>query len=206
MAPHSRVSHPPLSIDSETLFNRYARFVASFLYRQGARGADIEDLVQDVFLTAHRKGGYRAGVASPTTYLAHLALEANLKRRRGESRWQRSHSSEATEATVGGGPSGPAETLAAREGARRLQAALDEMDPGHRAVFILFELEGEACDSIAAGLEIPIGTVYSRLHAARRAFRESASRSARRDARRDEGAPRPLMRETGAVLRAKESA
>jgi RNA polymerase sigma-70 factor (ECF subfamily) len=71
VAPDSRDSHPTDSIDSETLFNRYARFVASFLYRQGARGADIEDLVQDVFLTAHRKGGYRVGVASPTTFLAH---------------------------------------------------------------------------------------------------------------------------------------
>ncbi len=202
MAPESRGSPPgTVSIDSETLFSRYAQFVASFLFRQGARGADIEDLVQDVFLTAHRKGGYRAGVASPTTFLAHLALEANLKRRRGESRWQRSHTSDATEATVGVGPSSPAETLAARESARRLQAALDEMDPGHRAVFILFELEGESCDSIAAGLGVPIGTVYSRLHAARRAFRESVTRSERRD----EGEPRRRMHDA-TLLRAKESA
>jgi RNA polymerase sigma-70 factor (ECF subfamily) len=186
VATDARDSHPePVSIDSETLFNVYARFVASFLYRQGARGADIEDLVQDVFLTAHRKGGYRAGAASPTTFLAHLALEANLKRRRGESRWQRSHSHEASGATVGSGPSSPTETMAARESARRLQAALEAMEPGHRAVFILFELEGEPCDSIAAGLRLPVGTVYSRLHAARRAFRESVTRSERRD----DGAP-----------------
>ncbi len=112
MAPDARGSRPePISIDSETLFSRYAQFVASFLYRQGARGADIEDLVQDVFLTAHRKGGYRAGAASPTTFLAHLALEANLKRRRGESRWQRSQSADASEATVGGGPSSPSDSV-----------------------------------------------------------------------------------------------
>jgi RNA polymerase sigma-70 factor (ECF subfamily) len=207
VAPDSSDSRAaPVSIDSETLFNLYARFVASFLYRQGARGDDIEDLVQDVFLTAHRKGGYRAGAASPTTFLAHLALEANLKRRRGEGRWQRSHSNEATVATVGAGPSSPSDALAARESARRLQAALDEMEPGHRAVFILFELEGEACDSIAAGLRLPIGTVYSRLHAARRAFRESVTRSERRDGRRDDGAPRRRLPEGPAVFRAKESA
>ena len=203
MAPDSRAPHPePVSIDSETLFNLYARFVASFLYRHGARGADIEDLVQDVFLTAHRKGGYRAGVASPTTFLAHLALEANLKRRRGESRWQRSHGTEASGATHGSNPSSPADTLAARESARRLQAALDAMEPGHRTVFILFELEGESCDSIAAGLRLPVGTVYSRLHAARRAFRESVTRSERRD----DGAPMRRMPERAPVLRAKESA
>jgi RNA polymerase sigma-70 factor (ECF subfamily) len=54
-------------IDSETLFKRYAGFVATFLFRHGARGADLDDLVQDVFLTAHRRGGYRPGAASATT-------------------------------------------------------------------------------------------------------------------------------------------
>jgi RNA polymerase sigma-70 factor (ECF subfamily) len=187
------------------LFKLYATFVASFLYRQGARGADIDDLVQEVFLTAHRRGGYRPGVASPTTFLAHLALEANLKRRRGDGRWQRSRTDEATEAMAGRAPADPAQALAARDAARRLQAALDAMDDGHRAVFILFELEGESCDAIAAGLELPVGTVYSRLHAARRAFRQSAARGQRRD----EGAPRcgaPGMSVLGADLRLKEPA
>jgi RNA polymerase sigma-70 factor (ECF subfamily) len=80
------------------------------------------------------------------------------------------------------------------------------MDAGHRAVFILFELEGESCESIAAGLEVPIGTVYSRLHAARRAFREHAARRAR-GAGRDDPEDRPMLqalRQPG--LRPKESA
>jgi RNA polymerase sigma-70 factor, ECF subfamily len=192
-----------VSIDSETLFKLYASFVASFLYRQGARGADIDDMVQDVFLTAHRRGGYRPGAASPTTFLAHLALEANLKRRRGDGRWQRSHSDEASAATSGCGPADPAQAMAAREATRRLQAALDAMDAGHRAVFILFELEGESCESIGAGLRLPIGTVYSRLHAARRAFRESVARGERRE----EGAPRRYAyEERTPMLAAKEPA
>jgi RNA polymerase sigma-70 factor (ECF subfamily) len=196
-------------MDSESLFRQYASFVASFLYRQGARGADIDDMVQDVFLTAHRRGGYRPGVASPTTFLAHIALEANLKRRRGDGRWQRSRSDEATVATVGRGPSDPAQALAALEAARRLQSALDAMEHGHRAVFILFELEGESCDSIAAGLQLPVGTVHSRLHTARKAFRESVARSERRgghERRRDDEAPRRAMTEPHAILRPKESA
>jgi RNA polymerase sigma-70 factor (ECF subfamily) len=204
VAPETRGATSPAGIDSETLFKLYAGFVASFLYRQGARGADIEDLVQEVFLTAHRRGGYRPGVASPTTFLAHLALEANLARRRGEGRWQRSHTDEATVATVGAAPADPAQAFAAREAARRLQAALDRIEPGQRAVFVLFELEGESCDSIAAGLQLPVGTVHSRLHAARKAFRESVARGERRD-RRDE-APRVSMARVSAALRAKETA
>jgi RNA polymerase sigma-70 factor, ECF subfamily len=187
------------AIDSEALFRLYAGFVASFLYRQGARGADIEDLVQEVFLTAHRRGGYRPGAASPTTFLAHIALEANLKRRRGDGRWQRSHTDEATVATVGAAPADPAQAFAARESARRLQAVLDRIEPGQRAVFVLFEIEGESCDSIAAGLELPVGTVHSRLHAARKAFREAVARGERRD-RHDE-APRVAMASVRAMLR-----
>ncbi|HEX3769342.1 MAG TPA: RNA polymerase sigma factor [Polyangiaceae bacterium] len=193
-------------IDSETLFKRYAGFVATFLFRHGARGADLDDLVQDVFLTAHRRGGYRPGAASATTYLAHIALEANLQRRRGEGRWRNAHSDEATGAVVGRPPTDPAQALATKDAARRLQETLDVMDAGHRAVFILFELEGESCESIAAGLEVPIGTVYSRLHAARRAFREHAARRAR-GAGRDDPEERPMLqalRQPG--LRPKESA
>jgi RNA polymerase sigma-70 factor (ECF subfamily) len=60
------------------------------------------------------------------------------------------------------------------------------MDPGQRAVFILFELHGESCEAIAAGLEIKLGTVYSRLHAARRAFRAAASRASILDGKDDD--------------------
>jgi RNA polymerase sigma-70 factor (ECF subfamily) len=182
---------PPEGLtSSETLFRRHARFVASFLYRLGARGPDLDDAVQEVFLSAHRKGGYRPGAASPTTFLARLALEANLSRRRRQGRWDTARTDEAARAALGRSPADPSQELASKEAALRLQAALDAMDPPHRAVFILFELEGESCESIAAGLHVPVGTVHSRLHAARRAFRTSATRGTVRD----DVAPGRLMR------------
>ena len=182
---------PAASIDSETLFRLHARFVASFLYRLGVRGADIEDAVQEVFLTAHRRGGYRQGAASPTTFLAQLALEVNLARRRRASRSHAADPNDLAAATVGEPPADPAQALVAKDAARRLQAAMDAMDHAHRAVFVLFELEGEACESIAAGLKIPVGTVFSRLHAARRAFREHVARGSRDG----DGAPRRRLYE-----------
>ena len=177
-----RESVPDLgSADSEALFRAYASFVASFLYRLGARDGELEDLVQDVFLTAHRKGGYRPGAASPTTFLARLALEARLARRRRESRWRAAKQDDAALATVGAEPSDPSRALAEKQVALRLQAALDSIEPGARAVFVLFELDGETCESIAAGLNLKLGTVYSRLHAARRAFRIAVSKSEERE-------------------------
>ena len=56
---------------------------------------------------------------------------------------------------------------------QRVQLAIDTLSLEHRAAFILFELEGESCESIASGLQIPLGTVYSRLHAARRGFQKA---------------------------------
>nr|WP_276603309.1 sigma factor-like helix-turn-helix DNA-binding protein [Nannocystis pusilla] len=70
---------------------------------------------------------------------------------------------------------------------RRVQQALDTLEEGKRAVFILFELEGESCEAIAAGLGIPIGTVYSRLHKARKLFMEAHARLVA-------APPRPLAR------------
>ena len=57
-----------------------------------------------------------------------------------------------------------------------MQAALDKLDDDKCAVFVLFEIEGETCESIAAGLQVPIGTVYSRLHAARAQFTKAHAR------------------------------
>jgi len=187
----------PAAIDSEALFRRYASFVASFLYRLGTHLAEIDDLVQDVFLTAHHRGGYRPGAASPTTFLARLALEANLARRRRDSRWHAARSDEAARATVGPPPADPGQALSAKRAAEQFELALQGMDPGRRVVFILFELHGESCESIAAGLGLKLGTVHSRLHAARRAFREAVSRNEHRDD--EEGKRTPALQARGAA-------
>jgi len=40
-------------------------------------------------------------------------------------------------------------------------------------VFVMFEIDGLSCDEIAATIGVPVGTVYSRLHAARRDFQKA---------------------------------
>lgn len=70
----------------------------------------------------------------------------------------------------------PTDTVEAWESLGRVRVALESLDLPHRAVFVLFELQGESCDDIAAGLGIPTGTVYSRLHKARKQFTEAYAR------------------------------
>ncbi len=183
----ARVTH----LDGGSLFRAHARFVASFLARLGVERPELDDAVQEVFLIAHRRGGFVEGAAQPTTWLAEIALRIASGMRRSRRRRDNAHAAvlvpDKTDAT-------PFESLAAAESLARVQRALDTLRLEHRAVFILYEIEGASCESIAAGMQIPIGTVYSRLHAARRGFQDAYARLGD-DA---EGAPlsTPARRET----------
>jgi RNA polymerase sigma-70 factor, ECF subfamily len=73
------------------------------------------------------------------------------------------------------------EELADQKRARQLlDEALDAMDLDLRAVFVLFELEELTAPEIAALLELPVGTVSSRLRRAREEFRAIVARIRRR--------------------------
>lgn len=133
-------------------------------------------MVQEVFLVAHRRGGFVPGAARPTTWLAEITLRVVSSGRRRVRRSREESDTEAVAAAEARRGSSPGEQVEAKEALRRVQDALDTLDEGKRAVFILFELEGESCESIAAGLGIPIGTVYSRLHNARKQFMEAHAR------------------------------
>lgn len=149
-------------MDAAALFRAHGRFVARMLHRAGVPRDELDDQVQEAFLVVHRHGGFVPGAAKPTTWLAQIALRiaANHRRKR------RAAPCDPTEGErIQGGFA--ADTGAALD---RAQAALWALDEGKRLVFMLFELEGVPCDEIAAALTIPVGTVYSRLTAARTAF------------------------------------
>ena len=156
-------------IGAEALFRAHAQFVASFLQRFGAPAQDVDDMVQEVFIVAHRKGGYVLGPAQPRTWLAAIAVHVAQSNRRSRNRRERhvtANADAALEQVIG--PLDPHEEFETRNALRRLQSALDGLPPEHRAAFVLYEIEGESCESIAAEWKVPIGTVYSRLHSARR--------------------------------------
>ena len=164
-------------IDAEALFRAHAPFVASFLRHMGTRESDLDDFLQDVFVVAHRKGGYLPGPAAPRTWLASIAFRVVHGRRRARARRPESA------ASLDGfsdGVSGPVEQLEARRSLERVQAALEHLSLEHRAAFILHEIEGESCESIAAMWDVPIGTIYSRLHHGRKRFLEVYARSGNR--------------------------
>jgi len=154
---------------AEELFRQHAPFVARFLFRLGVRPDGIEDAVQEVFLVVHRQGGYRPGAAKPTSYLANLAVHAAAAYRRRE-RARGAREADTAVEDVASTRSDPVEVLETNESLRRLQDVLDRLEPDLRTTLVLVEIEGETCASIAATMGIPVGTVYWRLHQARKKF------------------------------------
>jgi RNA polymerase sigma-70 factor (ECF subfamily) len=162
-------------LDAAALFREHAPFVAALVRRLGVPEAEVEDVVQEVFVVAHRRGGYVPGPAKPRTWLAHIAVHVASVARRTLRR-KRTQADEETVAKAGSGGTSPFDAAAAAQSLARVQRALDAMDLDHRLVFILFELHGESCESIAAALGLPVGTVHSRLHTARARFRKQYDR------------------------------
>jgi RNA polymerase sigma-70 factor (ECF subfamily) len=171
-------------LDSGALFVAHAAFVARFLTRLGLEPYEVDDAVQEVFLVAHRRGGFDEGVAQPTTWLAEIGVRVAAGIRRSRVRRPRGVAQTGSETSA---PS-PFEAVAAAESLGRVQRALDALSLEHRAAFILYEIEGASCDSIAVAWRVPVGTVYSRLHTARSAFQEAYARLD--DVERPVGAPR----------------
>lgn len=159
-------------LDAEALFRAHAPFVAAFLRRMGVPAAELDDLVQEVFMVAHRKGGYVPGPAAPRSWLAAIAVRIA---RAGQRTRQRHAAPKdlAIDELLDDAPSheqDPASQLETQRALVRVQAALSQLTDDQCATFVLYEIEGESCDSIAHVWQVPVGTVYSRLHVARRRF------------------------------------
>ncbi len=163
------------TLDAGELFRRHASFVANFVARLGVERTELDDVVQEVFMVAHRRGGFVPGPARPTTWLADIALKVNANRMRRRRRARVQAQGEVVERAPDPRDS-PAEALDHRRSIDRVAQALEALDADRRAVFVLYEFEGESCESIATGLGVPVGTIYSRLHTARRKFRKAHAR------------------------------
>jgi RNA polymerase sigma-70 factor, ECF subfamily len=160
------------------LFAEHSSFVAKFLWRMGAPDREIEDLVQDVFLVAHLRGGFVVGPAQATTWLASIAFRLWSSERRRFRRHAELSNDEAVALAQAKGPN-PAEAFASAESLRRIRTVLEQLDEKSRAILILVDLEGSSCVEVSDAMGIPIGTVYSRLHSARKRFADAYEKLAK---------------------------
>ena len=77
------------------------------------------------------------------------------------------------------------EMLSRRQERANAEQVLAQLSLDKRAVFVMFEIDELSCDEIASIVGVPLGTVYSRLHAARAAFKAALARYQAASARRE---------------------
>jgi RNA polymerase sigma-70 factor, ECF subfamily len=142
----------------------------AFVYRVVARlagGGDVEDLVQEVFVVVHRRLHEFRGDARLSTWLFRIAYRtvgAHIRRERLSRRMRELFVRSHDELVSNEG------TTDARERARRVRSALERLTYAQRSALVLFEVEGVSAAELAEAFGVPIGTIYRRLHDARRAF------------------------------------
>lgn len=158
---------PPRVEGAAAVYAEHADLVWATLQRFGVPPADLEDAFQDVFIVVQQKLARFDGGARLSSWLFAICRRvASTHRRR--ARRNRERTSETSADDVADPSSGPEQHLEKSRAHTQLARALDAMDLDRRAVFVMFEIEEMSCDEIAAIAGVPVGTVYSRLHAARK--------------------------------------
>jgi RNA polymerase sigma factor (sigma-70 family) len=153
------------------IFDRHAPHIHRYLARRlGDQSAD--DLVGEVFLVAfRRRDGYDRTRPDARPWLYGIATNLVAQHRRDEARDFRLRTSIAPSADVINHADQVATDLSATALRDTLQSALAELNSGDRDVLLLVAQEELTYEQVAAALEIPVGTVRSRLHRARIAVR-----------------------------------
>lgn len=146
----------------DRLYERYERPLYGFLRAQLGDAAEAEDLFHEAFLAVLRARGSRTELRSFKAWLFEVARHLCLNRIRSRRRADRALETVARE------PHGAAEP--ARDPAT-LHAAVTRLPPALAEVYSL-RASGLSYEELATVLEVPIGTVKSRIHEMVRRLRE----------------------------------
>lgn len=165
------------------LFERYHRRVYAVAFGVLKNRQDALDCVQESFVKVHRHLGSFQGSSSFYTWLYRIAMNLAIDqlRRKKTSRpvefddALRRETVEAGDDTIVSRilDENPRKAVIRRELLERVQAALAELPEYHRQVILLREIEGLSYEEMAEALDVPKGTIMSRLFHARRKMQEA---------------------------------
>lgn len=153
------------SYEFRAVYDAHFALVWRTLQRFGVPRRDLEDATQEVFVVVHRRLAEFEGRSKLSTWLFSICMHVGTTRAR-RAHLRREVLDESPALELAQDPDCE-HRLQRKRDLGRLQAMLDELDPGQRAVFCLYELEELTGEQIAELLELPLGTVYSRLRKAR---------------------------------------
>jgi RNA polymerase sigma-70 factor (ECF subfamily) len=156
-------------------FGRLVHVYQDRLYNSLLRvvGEDAADIVQDAFVQAYTKLDTFRGSSAFYTWLYRIAFNLAMSHARRGRKTQSLESMKASwgNEPVDGQPS-PEAGIERRENVELVHAALAALSTEYRTILVLREIDGCRYDEIAEILEMPVGTVRSRLFRARLALRD----------------------------------
>ncbi|MEK7469779.1 MAG: sigma-70 family RNA polymerase sigma factor [Planctomycetota bacterium] len=159
---------------------KYQDLVYNAVFRMVNREDEAADIAQEAFVKGWRALGSFEGRAQFGTWIYRIAINACISNRRGMKR----RKATSLNSAMGSGDDGeggmdvaddapePAERLVENENQRMVQDAIGELEHEFRTMIVLRDLEGRPYEEIAEVLEVPVGTVRSRLHRARQALKD----------------------------------
>jgi RNA polymerase sigma-70 factor, ECF subfamily len=147
------------------IVDRYESTVAGVVMGMLGRGAEADDVGQEVFVRFFRAMDRFRGDSSLGTYLTRIAINQSLKALKKRQRWYDRFLSRDVSEIHEDPPSDRdvVEDVELFERATQLRAALEELSPDHRAVIVLRVMEGYSTRETSDMLGVPEGTVMSRL-------------------------------------------
>lgn len=171
--------------DFATLYEEYADFVWRNARRLGVATAALDDVMQDVFLVAHRRLDELSRPESLRAWVFSIVIRVVRDHRRTLRRKDPEQRSAAPlldpdllPDTRAGNPQTAAEQ---NDAVRLMYSMLNELDDAKREVFVLAELEEMTELEISQALGESPNTVHSRLRAARKDFDQAVLRHRSRD-------------------------
>ncbi len=149
------------------LYDLHCRSLRRFLCRATGDAEDVDDLVHATFLAAAKSASRYDGRLSCRPWLMGIAAQLLRRRRRTFGRLL------ALVSSIGSQQTATADPRPALQARTDVDRALRTLSEPKRIAFLMAEVEGLTCPEIAETLAIPVGTVWTRLHAARRELRRA---------------------------------
>jgi RNA polymerase sigma factor (sigma-70 family) len=157
------------------IYDRHNAAIRRFIAHATAGAHDVDDIVHATFLTATKAAPSFDCSLHCRPWLIGIAARLLRRRRRTLARWSRAlHELTIRQASA---QTDPNRDIGARDDLNALLAALSRLSEAKREVLFLAEVEGMSCEGIAQALGVPVGTIWTRLHHARRELRGRLQRT-----------------------------
>lgn len=163
----------------DELIRRHQQRAYQYAYRLTSNPDEAADLVADAFVRVYHALGNFRGQSAFTTWLYRIVTNCYLDLRKRERNRQHvsldspiNGDAEGLERQIQDDADGPNELAERNERERAMQRAVSLLPPYQQAMLTMFHVENLSYEEIALALDLPIGTVKSRLNRARLSLRD----------------------------------